>query len=400
MKKSIPFISFVIFSLLTTFSSRADCGDRFKYEVFSSVKISTETYSDVYNLKVDIYEPEGDTWSERPLVILAFGGSFITGSRVADPTIVALCNALAKRGYVAASIDYRLATNPVLMLDSAYAINTVVKAVSDGKAAIRYFIKDAATVNKYRIDVDNIFTGGNSAGGVLYLHAGYLSSLEEAEGGLADAIAANGGMEGNSGNAGYSYTLKGIISMAGGLHRANFVSADDVPAIFFHGDADNTVPYYCGPTMSGYFVSLCGYGSLQPELITDAVAYEGHVYEGKGHCPWNADPIVYLDLQTKLVNYLYNRVSEDTPTGIEEGLAKFEIQLYPNPNKGLLFVESKEPFSSISIKNNLGQQVYEQNFLPSLKNCSVSTAFLSSGLYFVILKDNKNQIVRKLRIEK
>lgn len=399
MKKSLQIISLVIFTLFTTLSSKADCGDRFKNEIFSSVKISTETYSDVYNLKVDIYEPEGDTWSERPLVILAFGGSFISGSRIADPTIVALCNALAKRGYVAASIDYRLATNPVMMLDSAYAINTVVKAVSDGKAAIRYFIKDAATVNKYRIDVDNIFAGGNSAGGVLYLHVGYLSSLEEAEGGLADAIAANGGMEGNSGNPGYSYTLKGIISMAGGLHRANFVSADDVPAIFFHGDADNTVPYYCGPAMSGYFVTLCGYGSLQPELVADDVAYEGHVYAGKGHCPWNADPIVYLDLQTKLVNYLYNRICEDAPAGIEEEMVKNEVQLFPNPNKGLLFVASQEPLLRIDIINNLGQKVYEQSFLPAVKNSTISTTALPTGLYYVILQDNKSQIVKKIRIE-
>ena len=49
----------------------------------------------------------GDTENNRPLIILAHGGSFIAGVR-ANPSMVSLGEAFAKRGYVVASISYRL----------------------------------------------------------------------------------------------------------------------------------------------------------------------------------------------------------------------------------------------------------------------------------------------------
>ena len=41
-------------------------------------------------LKLDIYEPANDVAVQRPLLILAFGGAFISGSRQ-DADIVAIC---------------------------------------------------------------------------------------------------------------------------------------------------------------------------------------------------------------------------------------------------------------------------------------------------------------------
>jgi acetyl esterase/lipase len=127
---------------------------------------------------MDIYQPDGDTYAARPLIILAHGGSFIGGSKTDDATVVELCNRFAKRGYVTASINYRLGTLINLVSsDSTVPMGIVVKAISDGKAAIRYFMKDAATTNTYKIDTNNIFVGGNSAGAVLYMHVLYLSNL-------------------------------------------------------------------------------------------------------------------------------------------------------------------------------------------------------------------------------
>jgi carboxylesterase type B len=62
------------------------------------------TYQELF---MNIYEPDGDTLSRRPLIILAFGGSFTFGSRT-SPDILKLCNAFAKKGYVTSTIDYRL----------------------------------------------------------------------------------------------------------------------------------------------------------------------------------------------------------------------------------------------------------------------------------------------------
>src|SRR5512146_3202830 len=59
-------------------------------------------------LLLDLYEPEdGGALGDRPAVVLIHGGSFETGSK-AEGRIVQLCRYLAARGFVAASIDYRL----------------------------------------------------------------------------------------------------------------------------------------------------------------------------------------------------------------------------------------------------------------------------------------------------
>jgi acetyl esterase/lipase len=61
-------------------------------------------------LKMDIYQPTGDTNTNRPVIIFAFGGGFVNGSRT-ENSMVKLCQAFAKRGFVTASIDYRLGMN-------------------------------------------------------------------------------------------------------------------------------------------------------------------------------------------------------------------------------------------------------------------------------------------------
>ncbi len=117
----------------------AQCpGGRYANEIFSGYTVTTTTYSTPYNLQMDIYQPTGDTLSARPLIILAHGGSFISGTRTADATVDSLCARFARRGYVTASIDYRLGTTAqMLSSDSTQPISEVIQAVSDGKAAIR-----------------------------------------------------------------------------------------------------------------------------------------------------------------------------------------------------------------------------------------------------------------------
>ena len=60
-----------------------------------------------------------------------------------------VCETFAKRGYVTASINYRLAAETVgffgsftFYTDTEDAYNVVLKAVMDGKAAVRYFRKN------------------------------------------------------------------------------------------------------------------------------------------------------------------------------------------------------------------------------------------------------------------
>ena len=86
------------------------------------------------DLDMDIYEPEGDTLSNRPVIIFVHTGSFFSGHNELDD-VVDLATSAAKRGYVAVSINYRLGLNA---LSTYSAERALYRAVQDGGAAIRY----------------------------------------------------------------------------------------------------------------------------------------------------------------------------------------------------------------------------------------------------------------------
>src|SRR5690554_4141851 len=62
----------------------------------------------VEDLKLDVYLPENDVDTDRPVILLAHGGSFIGGDK---SDVEAQCTALASLGYVAVSMQYRLINN-------------------------------------------------------------------------------------------------------------------------------------------------------------------------------------------------------------------------------------------------------------------------------------------------
>lgn len=197
-------------------------------------------------LLMDIYYPKGDTLTNRPLVIFAHGGYFLFGDKAGFKEE---CQFLAKSGYVVASINYRL-----IDIDETEEVSkrAVIDALNDQKAAVRFFNKDFSTKNKYRIDPNQIFIGGYSAGAVSSLHYAYANTPEDVlkMGGkeLLDYVKGNGGIHGESGNAGYSTKIKGVINMAGSIHSVQLIDKDEPIIVSIHGDLDMVVPYLTGTT--------------------------------------------------------------------------------------------------------------------------------------------------------
>ena|SRR5580698_9500890 len=155
----------------------AQCSNGRYYNSIFSYTVTTVPYGNAieYNgvdttLLVDVYQPKGDNFAHRPLIVLAFPGSFTSGVRI-SPDIVQLCIYFAQRGYVCASIDYRLG-----MPNSSDSCEflALMRAVQDMKASVRYFYKDAQTVDQFRIDTNQIFIGGSSAGAFIALNYAYL----------------------------------------------------------------------------------------------------------------------------------------------------------------------------------------------------------------------------------
>lgn len=196
------------------------------------------------DLLMDIYTPQGDISQSRPLIILAHGGGFLGGDK---ESMMQLSSYLSRRGFVVASLKYRL----VDVEETPDAMKRgVIDAMFDMRAAVRYFRKDLANSNTYRIDTNNIFIGGYSAGAFMGLHTAYVNSLDEIIeiGGqsLLDYVNSSGGLEGNSGNDGYSSNIRAAISLSGALAKADLIDAGEPILFSFHGTADSVVPYLTG----------------------------------------------------------------------------------------------------------------------------------------------------------
>jgi acetyl esterase/lipase len=119
---------------------------------------------DGQHLQLDLARPKtGD--GPFPAILCIHGGGFRAGERDGyDPLI----ERFAKRGYVAATITYRLA--PKYQFPAA---------VHDCKAAVRWLRARAA---KYHIDPDRIGVTGGSAGGHLAQFLGVTAGVKEFEG--------------------------------------------------------------------------------------------------------------------------------------------------------------------------------------------------------------------------
>lgn len=119
---------------------------------------------DGQHLKLDLARPKsGD--GPFPAVLCIHGGGFRAGSRQGYD---GLCQRLAARGYVAATIDYRLAPK--------YPFPA---AIYDTKEAVRWL---RANAKKYHIDPDRIGVTGGSAGGHLAQFLGVTADVKEFEG--------------------------------------------------------------------------------------------------------------------------------------------------------------------------------------------------------------------------
>lgn len=288
----------ILFSLLLIVVSPlfSQCNGRYDSEIFSSVTKTTVNYSDQFSdneHKADIYTPDGDTETNRPLIIYMHGGSFYAGDK-ADTDCVDFCESFAKRGYVCVSINYRLVpvTQILAFLSSAAEqYEEVLKATMDAKAAVRFFRKDAANGNTYGIDESTIFIGGYSAGGVTAIHLAYLDSISDlptSPVNVQNMITNMGGIEGDAGNDGYSSQVSGVISFAGGIHDLNWIDATDEPIVSVQGDLDDVVNFNCGPALNNPAVlDLCGLNAIHPIADSLGVINNKLIFTNTGH-NWGA----------------------------------------------------------------------------------------------------------------
>ena len=421
------------FYTMTTEAQTFDCNTgRYSDEVFNSfTKTSDIQYGQNIsltgsneNLLLDVYQPDGDALAERPLIIWAHGGSFIGGSKSGND-VVPLAEDFAKMGYVTACINYRLGMNniPLPGPDSVDATETVVRAVHDARAAVRYFRKDyVENGNSYGIDTSKIFLGGVSAGGFIALHLAYLDTESEMPTDYIDTTQAGlgGGVEGNSGNPGYSSRVKAIINSCGALRDTAYMNNNSTPVVSFHGNTDQTVPYGTDIIyMIGIFPIMTVHGSSTVHEQANKLGINNcwNPWYGQDHTPHVSNANYYDSLQTISKNFLLqfvcntmNYCSYDTtgngtvpptPTSIATlNLSANDIaHVYPNPSSSEINIKiennSLKPYS-LEIYNDMGVRVGKYNVTNQL---TIERRNLSSGLYFLNFRSSDSRWTEKVILE-
>lgn len=115
------------------------------------------------DLLLDLFQPPtSDTTTDRPVVILVHGGGYAHGDKdkMSDEA-----RTYAQRGYVAATINYRLDPTLTGQGDPGY-IPAARNAIDDGLEAVRWLRSQATGLG---IDSDRIAMLGTSAGGGIAL---------------------------------------------------------------------------------------------------------------------------------------------------------------------------------------------------------------------------------------
>lgn len=235
-------------------------------------------------LLLDIYRPD-TAGKNRPALILVHGGSFVTGNK-RNGDIVDLARYVAARGWVAFSIEYRLARDSPpapegwdVSLIAAFlslmnqidpedvsGFNGAVHAnFVDCKAAIRHV---RANANAYGINANKIAILGESAGAFGALTAAVTNDNDFAVDNAALAVPAEN-------NAATSTAVAACVDLWGGIpHALDKFDANDPPIMIVHGDKDNVVPFVNAQLIHA-LVELHG------------IPHEFYTVDGEGHGAWD-----------------------------------------------------------------------------------------------------------------
>lgn len=248
------------------------------------------------NVRMDVYQPDQslDTETQRPLVIYVHTGNALppplngspNGTRK-DSCAVESCKRFARRGYVAASMSYRLGWNPLAATElerRGSLLNAIYRAIHDVRQCVRVMKANAAT---YRINPNKIIVVGEGTGGYIALAHTTLDDVQELyiEKFRPDPFNPNvsfvnpalvGDIEGLNGQLtlyranGQTSTTQFCVNMGGALADTSWLEPGDAPMVAFHTVFDPFAPFTEGivivPTTGGPVVPVQG-SNLFMELV-------------------------------------------------------------------------------------------------------------------------------------
>ena len=237
----------------------------------------------------DLYEPgappaglpaTGVGVTGRPLIIWMHGGGFKFGSRKAAGARF-WCTGFARRGYICASIDYRMTVKKTLTSFPALVKGCFI-AVEDAREAVAWF---KAHYKTWNIDTNRIILGGNSAGGIIALQAAYSKpdDLLKLAGDTVRSInGASPTYPGNGASLPPSGGVAAVINFWGAMFETNWLNNARVPIVSVHGGNDHIVR--AGRKGEHFFGSLSIHAKADSLSIPNRVKiYDGYSHELQKH---------------------------------------------------------------------------------------------------------------------
>ncbi len=345
------------------------------------------------DLVMDIYYPNTttDPLDSRPFIMLIHGGSFVGGDKSAFEFE---CNELAKRGYVVATMNYRLGFNPANPLN---IINAIYRAQQDTNAAMRYMVDIAPTLN---IDPNWLFIGGSSAGSITSFFTAYTSQAEWNS--FSPGIEAALGALDSSGNSlPNSFEVSGIFNQWGAAFGDSVTPEELLPTISFHGALDAVVPAGSGP------FGLIGSQLINDLLLDNSVCSDftldptgGHgVYTSlagrtfmlnRGSCFFKS---IFCDACSNFFDTEPVEATCAKVLNITESNLPSNLSVYPNPFTSSISFSNLNGSEYFYLYTISGQLIYKGNDLQS-KNLSQ----LGNGLYILkVLENDKQQIIKLVK---
>lgn len=293
-----PMLCLLLFGLVCTLAAQAPFTEKqYAWQVEKNLLYGTAVnyLGRTDTLTLDLYKPiSADT--ARPLLVLVHGGSWLGGCK---EDMAWLCEEMAARGYVAATVNYRkgwhkaeYVPNPInpgvfsggnslYAADSSEIIRAIYRGMQDVKGAIRWL--------KARVYADStcnhaVLVGGESAGAFVALAVGLLDRETEKPANcygildaptpgsnLANSYTLNcvnqtptlppgalarpdlGSVHGNLNTNGFDASILGVVSFYGGLPSEAFAKnwlAGPQPALYlYHQTCDGIVPLQYGKPM-------------------------------------------------------------------------------------------------------------------------------------------------------
>lgn len=385
-----------LLSLLLAFCSllTAQCGNRYNTAIFPNTTTATHQFGENTDyagvnkiLSLDLYTPVGDTIKNRPCVVFCFGGAFIQGTRN-SPELVLFASNLAQRGFVCASIDYRL-DNPANLTANGEN-GSLIRAVQDAKAAIR-FLKSKSS--DFGIDSNMVFIGGTSAGGVTAIALGY-SQFDEFKDSVKTAINSLGGWEGTTNNIAQTSKVAGLFNFAGAILDTNHISNNDLPVYLNHANGDATVPFRSGYPLNGQSKTFM-HGSFNIALRMKSMGnyYVLDSFKSTDHPAFASSDfltaIANLNLTLEnLRKFLYKVMKCDQSISSIVSSQPMKIN-FENPVRHFLNLPDGIHSRDIEMYNLLGKKIELKN--ENSKQMDIS--YVPRGIYLIKYKELVQKIV-------